>query len=191
MKNPQNLFLISWKFHFCTTNINVWILSSNWRHFEVHFFLISRKHILVVAKANFPQFLKNTKFPVWRRNEDFQISTNTVCCFRPRPTLKRIEFHAPLDQRKIKTLWYIVQKLGFRENGSSYIVESLRTSILVLLSFLFVIEHYSLIFTMSSSQILKLVKHTYIQTSWLAIEAIDGVSLRNSEQARLKPDRRP
>ena len=69
VKNPQNLFLISWKFHFCTTNIIVWILPSNWRHFEVHFFLISRKHILVVAKANFPQFLKNTKFPVWRRND--------------------------------------------------------------------------------------------------------------------------
>ena len=27
-----------------------------------------RSTILVVAKANFPEFLKNTKFPVWRRN---------------------------------------------------------------------------------------------------------------------------
>ena len=72
MKNPQNHFLISWKFHFCTTNTIIWILPSNWRHFEVHFFLISRKHILVVAKANFPQFLKNTKFPVWRRNVELK-----------------------------------------------------------------------------------------------------------------------
>ena len=32
-------------------------------------FLISRKHILVVAKADFLQFLKKPKFPVWCRND--------------------------------------------------------------------------------------------------------------------------
>ena len=33
-----------------------------------HFFLIFRKHILLVAKANFPLFLKKKKFRYWRRN---------------------------------------------------------------------------------------------------------------------------
>ena len=74
MKNPQINFLISWKIHFCTANISVWILESFWRHchflWSAQLLSILENTFWLMRKPTFVNSWKNQNFPDWRRNGD-------------------------------------------------------------------------------------------------------------------------